>query len=76
MSICPSPGKQRVDVRHRPAIDDLAEDVSDVGLASGRVLFLDPLAGCLSLAALKLALYRLANKGGAKRAKVIWRISV
>jgi hypothetical protein len=40
------------------------------------VLFLDPLAGCLSLAALKLALYRLANKGGAKRAKVIWRISV
>jgi len=32
MSICPSPGKQRVDVRHRPAIDDLAEDVSDVGL--------------------------------------------
>ena len=32
MSICPSPGKQRVDVCHRPAIDDLAEDVGEVGL--------------------------------------------
>jgi hypothetical protein len=32
MSICPSPGKQRVDVCHRPAIDDFAEDVDEVGL--------------------------------------------